>query len=372
MTHPHLVGADTAGTDGFTTLLATAPEQRDVSDLVTRDDALVVKLVNAEQRTADFVASTDALDSHGDVVEQDWVLDHFKANPVILYGHNSRDLPIGQAIRVGVEMGALMVTIKFASAEANPMAEQVWRLVQERVLRAVSVGFKPTDGRYEMRDGREVFVWSSPVLKEISVVPVGANHEALARMKSALVAAHKTATTPAPVREDNNTPTGAKESHMDPKELLAKIDVLNAEKGAAEAQLKALTAERDAATKAAETAAKALAEAATKAETLTVEKAALESQNKALVTERDAAVAKAAEFEAKTMEQEVEALVGEKISADEVGTFIKLRKTNKELFDEMIAQRAPMHLTERVTPPDPKAKSGGGAITDLLAELNQS
>ena len=160
MTYPHLIGA-TDSTDGFTTLLATAPEQRDTSDLVTRDDALVCKLVNAEQRTADFVASTDALDSHGDIVEQDWVLDHFKANPVILYGHNSRDLPIGQATYVGVEMGSLMVTVKFASAEANPMAEQVWRLVQERVLRAVSVGFKPTDGRYEMRDGREVFVWSS-------------------------------------------------------------------------------------------------------------------------------------------------------------------------------------------------------------------
>lgn len=155
-------------------------------ELVSREGALALKAIRQTEREVDFVASTDAVDSYGDVVDQaSWQLSHYLENPVVLYGHQSRDLPIGKASNVGVRNGRLEATVRFASAEANPMAEQVWKLVQEGILRAVSVGFLPVEGRYEMRGGDEVFVWRSPILKEISVVPVPANPEALAKMKSA-------------------------------------------------------------------------------------------------------------------------------------------------------------------------------------------
>ena len=175
--------------------------------LITRDDALMVRTINAGARTVDFIASTAARDSYGDIIDQEsWQLDHYKANPIVLYGHASRDLPIGQAVYCAVENGQLVCQIKFASEDANPMAEKVWRLLQEKVLRAVSVGFSPVNGRYETLDGAEVFVWRNSILKEISVVPVPANHEAVARMKSLLAADGKQVTEPAKRAPNPNAP----------------------------------------------------------------------------------------------------------------------------------------------------------------------
>jgi HK97 family phage prohead protease len=326
-------------------------------EMVGASGALALKSIRANQREADFVASTDAVDSHGEVIDQSsWVLNHYVANPVVLYAHDSRELPIGKATNVGVRSGRLEATIQFASAESNPMAEQVWRLVQEGMLRAVSVGFVPTDGRYEVRDGAEVFVWTSPVLKEISVVPVPANHEALSRMKSAFKTDN-----PASPPANNKGGDAAEETNMDLKDLQSKI----------EAQAKDLGKLENERNDAAALAAKAEDEnRALKAQIKTLEterateRAAFEAQNKALAAERDAATAKVVEFEAKAIELEVESLVGVKITPADKDTFLELRKTNPDLFKKMIAQRAPLNLTAQIT-----EKSGGdGALATTADE----
>jgi HK97 family phage prohead protease len=164
-------------------------------DMTARSDAsedglvcrsLVVRAIREGDREVDVVASTDDVDSYGDVVEQTWNLDRYNANPVVLYNHSryGDTLPIGTARNVGVSDGALRATVRFASAEANPQAERVWQLVREKVLRAVSVGFMPGDVRQEMRDGRDIYVLANNDLHEISVVPVPANPKALARMRA--------------------------------------------------------------------------------------------------------------------------------------------------------------------------------------------
>ena len=144
-----------------------------------------LQAVDATARSARFVASTDAIDSYGEIVNQNWILDRYKANPIVLYNHmrTGSDLPIGTAT---VEMvgGKLECVITFASAKASPLAERVWNLVQERVLRAVSVGFRPRNVRTEVRDGEEVVLLDDNELYEISVTPIGANPEALAKMKA--------------------------------------------------------------------------------------------------------------------------------------------------------------------------------------------
>lgn len=154
--------------------------KRDRADIVTC--AMRVKLAREDARCCQVIASTDDVDSHGEIVEQSWDLTRYAANPVVLYGHDSRELPIGHASDVGVVDGRLVATLHFASEKANPRAEQVWQLVREGVLRAVSVGFYPSDVRFEMRDGREVPVLANNELLEISVVPVPANPNALARL----------------------------------------------------------------------------------------------------------------------------------------------------------------------------------------------
>lgn len=152
-----------------------------------KSSSLTLKSATAEQvalRRRTFVASTDAVDRHGEVIEQKWRLERYKLNPVVLFAHNSWDLPIGKCVNVGVVSGRLECEVEFASSAANPEAEKIWRLVQEGVLNAVSVGFRPNDIRYEMRDGKEIVIFSDNELFEISVVPIGANPDALAKMKA--------------------------------------------------------------------------------------------------------------------------------------------------------------------------------------------
>jgi len=318
---------------------------REPAPLVTRGEAMCIRAMKPEERTASFVASTEAVDSYGDIVDQaSWQLDHFKANPIVLYGHNSRELPIGKATDIAVRNGQLEATIKFASAEANPRAEEVWRLIQEGILRAVSVGFVPTDGKSEVRDGKDVFVWRSPVLKEISVVPVPANHEALARLKAAFASTHDSETPALP----GTNPRNAEETAMDPKELTAKI-----EKQAVE-----------------------LAEMGAKVKALETEKNALEKQCESLVKSRDEALARASKSEDGLIELEVEALVGKKITPAEKADFVELRKTNTGLFRRMVEQRSAMTLDTTVTPVEreavqPRTVSNGSASANLLADVKK-
>lgn len=326
------------------------------------------KAFDISGRTADFVASTDAIDAHDEIVDQStWQLDDYLKNPVVLFGHNSRELPIGTCVDVAVRNNRLECRIKFATEEMNPLAEQVWKMVQAKILRALSVGFIPKSYRIEMRDGREILVWSSCVLKEISVVPVPANGEALAKMKAKAFDKQP----PAPLEAIPNTTEAAAprkdENIMTEKELLAKVEELTEKNSALAIQVGAIGGERDAAKKTAsdvEAKAKALE---TENASLKTDNSALKTQNDALVTERDAQKKRADELEAKTIEQEVDALVGKQITAAEKPLFVDLRKSNPELFTKMIAQRQPMRLEEQVVPT--QKTNGAGSTAHLAAKL---
>lgn len=145
---------------------------------------LAVGTLDIDTRAFDVVASTDARDSHGDSLEQDWDLAAFKANPVVFFSHDQRGLPIGSAEDVRVEDGQLKARIKLVSAAANPLAEQVMHLMKEGAMRGVSVGFVPGKSRVEKRNGRDVRVLSKNELLEISMVGIPANAEAMAKSES--------------------------------------------------------------------------------------------------------------------------------------------------------------------------------------------
>lgn len=181
---------------------------------------LHLKSFNSATRTAEFIASTDAIDSYDEIVEQSWDLSRFKSNPVILYAHDRRSLPIGKAQRCDVVVAAvggarLECTIEFATEKMNPEAEKVWQLVQNGFLKAVSVGFRPKTVKREVRDGKEIYVLSDNVLHEISIVPIPANPEALAKMKSDAAGA----ATPKPATTSARTEDFSK-AHADAKALV--------------------------------------------------------------------------------------------------------------------------------------------------------
>ena len=306
---------------------------------------LAFKAIDDARRTADFVASTDVIDSHGEIVDQaSWQLADYLANPVVLFGHQSYELPIGKCLDLAVRSGRLECRIEFAPAAMNEMAERCWQMVRAGYLRALSVGFMPTDGRYEMVGGDEVWVWRGCVLKEISLVPVPANPEALAKVKAKiLAAAQKTPPAPPPGPQ---TPVEHQEKDTMSKELELKIASLEAEKKAA----------AEAHERAAGDLTKAIAERDSRIATLETERAAFEAQTKTLAGERDAANEKVAALEAEAIEAEVDRLVGKKIAPAEKAVFVRLRKQDKKLFDEMIEQRQAMRLEEAVTPPAPPEK----------------
>jgi len=153
--------------------------------------SMLVRSVREKDREVDWVASTLAVDSYDTVIEQDWEgehggLDRYRANPVVLFAHDSRSLPIGRALKIGVENpgkkdAALVTTVKFATEKANPMAELCWQSVLEDTLRGMSVGWLPGGTERREIDGvmRTVFIRNS--LYELSVCPVPSNPEALSR-----------------------------------------------------------------------------------------------------------------------------------------------------------------------------------------------
>jgi HK97 family phage prohead protease len=323
--------------------------------LVTRD--FIIRSLDAQTRCADFVASTDAIDSYGEIVEQDWVLDDYLKNPIVLYAHQSRDLPIGQCVDVGMRDGQLECRIQFATAEMNPKAEQVWQLVKGKFLRAVSVGFMPTNMRWEMRDGADVMVLSGNCLKEISVTPVPANAEALAKMRSRAARASSKAqpatdTTVDAVEENQIMSTDLEKKLVDATARLAEID-----QRSKDAVVKAVEFEQRAATAEAKQsiAEKALRVSEEKLAKLETERTVRETEHTKACADRDAAVKRADDAEAKLIELEVDMLVGKKIAPTEKDDFIKLRKSSPELFASMVTKRADMKLTERVTESDTKA-----------------
>jgi hypothetical protein len=182
---------------------ATQPERGpEWSGVLRREIAVELRVLNDEDRTIEVIASTEALDSHGDVLKQFWDFKRYDANPVVLWNHNKFEssnwsmggavrpedlLPIGQSVEHGVKSKKLHAKLKLASAEYSELAQKVWLGCKERVIRAVSVGFRPgaitakTDKaghitHYEL--GSE----DNPnELVEISFVPMGSNPQAVAK-----------------------------------------------------------------------------------------------------------------------------------------------------------------------------------------------
>jgi HK97 family phage prohead protease len=130
----------------------------------------------------EFVASTEATDRYGDIVRvAGWNLANYKKNPIALFGHD-HSMPIGTH-KVWTAGLALMSALKLAAAGTSAAVDMARALVQQRVLRAVSVSFLPLEWEY-IRDekSKEItgYDFKKQELLEISLVSVPANQEALA------------------------------------------------------------------------------------------------------------------------------------------------------------------------------------------------
>ena len=150
-----------------------------MSEMITK--VLECEVKKLQDRQYEFTASTSTQDRDGEVIEATgWDLKNFKKNPVIMYAHDYRSLPIGRAPRIWVSDGNLKNTIEFPPEGTYEFADIVERLVDTGYLKTVSVGFIPKkweDGNGEKEPRR---TYLKQELLEISIVPVPSNPDALA------------------------------------------------------------------------------------------------------------------------------------------------------------------------------------------------
>ena len=160
------------------------------------------KELGDESSPMTFVASTEEVDRHGDVVSvAGWKLDAYRKNPVFLWAHDYARPAIGRATQVwtassreagsgaggeagggpALMSGALLVKVEFAP---TPFAQEVASLYRGGYQKGVSVGFRPL--RYEERrhpqTGKFLGIrFTEQVLLEVSAAPVPANENAVRR-----------------------------------------------------------------------------------------------------------------------------------------------------------------------------------------------
>jgi uncharacterized protein len=155
-------------------------------------DAVIEHDTSAPRRFR-IVASDESVDRYGDIIRAaGWQLDNFRKNPVLLYGHQSRNLPVGKVDPIGIEGTRLIAHGEFVPEGVDPFADSVAAMFKGGFLNASSVGFMPLKKPNAIwaADDPEHEKWptgyeyTSHELLELSIVPVPANPNALALARS--------------------------------------------------------------------------------------------------------------------------------------------------------------------------------------------
>lgn len=129
----------------------------------------------------DFVLSSETEDRMGDIIDSTtWQLGNFKKNPIALFSHDNK-WPIGKWSNVHVAGKKLLGTLTLASKGTNSLIDTMHSLLEQGIMRAVSVGFIP--GTAERIENTYGYIFRDCDLMEVSLVSVPANPEALARTK---------------------------------------------------------------------------------------------------------------------------------------------------------------------------------------------
>jgi HK97 family phage prohead protease len=149
------------------------------------------KRINTEAKTIDVIASTPDLDRDGEVILPSAFarsIASFKANPVILAGHQHRlstgESPvIGAAIPETIKINdrELSFTMRFAPTKNG---NEHWTLYSEKFQNSFSVGFIPNKWEDRTIEGKSVRHYTDVELLEVSAVPVPSNASAVSRAMS--------------------------------------------------------------------------------------------------------------------------------------------------------------------------------------------
>lgn len=136
-----------------------------------------------------FCITTSGIDREGDTIAIDgWELQHYQRNPVVLWGHDLSQPPIGRAAKLFRDGDALKADVEFVPADVpvwGLRAEGVRQLCASGFLFATSVGFRPIEWAEAEDKSRDNGGWFPPIdfrrqeLMEFSIVAIPCNPDAL-------------------------------------------------------------------------------------------------------------------------------------------------------------------------------------------------
>jgi len=156
-----------------------------------------VKSQSLADRTIRFIGSDASIDRDGDTLSLDgWDVKNYMNNPVVLYGHNYNGFPVAKTNSINIDRrtGKMFFDIYFPTIKelsSNPetpsdqalTVDAIYCMAKAGLLNAVSVGFKGIDYT-PSSTGRD---FTKQELLEISIVPIPANPNAVAVLRSANV-----------------------------------------------------------------------------------------------------------------------------------------------------------------------------------------
>src|SRR6266576_403971 len=136
----------------------------------------------------EFVMSDNSVDRMGDVIDPaGWDLSSFKQggkfNPIALFNHDKNQV-VGSWADVQVKGNQLIGRFEPAAPGTSEIADSVRKLVEQDILRAVSVGFEPNE-REPLDEKAKYGPWryTRQTTLECSIVSVPANANAVAIAK---------------------------------------------------------------------------------------------------------------------------------------------------------------------------------------------
>jgi HK97 family phage prohead protease len=160
------------------------------SVLETRDEILFKDLVSDTTKAKDaltygqveVIVSNSALDRHGEIIEMNGIdTKQVMRNPVVMWGHQYSELPIGRILKLWKKDGNLMARIEL-DYDIYDFADTVYKMILKGTINAVSIGGIVRDWEYDEK--QDLFRITKLEMVELSVVPVGAHPDALVTAKS--------------------------------------------------------------------------------------------------------------------------------------------------------------------------------------------
>lgn len=137
----------------------------------------------AGQATGDadavITASTSSVDREGDVVEPLRMRRDDLRNIPLLWGHDHSSLPIGTVTQLDVDERSIRAGWRWLTDD--PFAQRVRNAFEQGIVRASSIGFLPH--KAEPIKGGRGMRYTDWTLLELSLVPVGANADAVRQFK---------------------------------------------------------------------------------------------------------------------------------------------------------------------------------------------